>query len=428
MTLYPKIAIALATTVALVSTTPSFAASPKPGAICKSLGQKKKFGDKTFSCVKKGKKFVWSVMAKTPPTIVDTPKTLFSSSLITSISQLSDLQFCKTVDLTKQGDPSNGFPRNPAFFTGPLSARLLVIPISFTDHAFKQSDYAALQTVTSEVTNFYRKTSYGKVNLNFELLDKKFWVEMSRSASSYDLIANKPQQNNMQVVVDALNLVDTSINFDLYDGVIVESGFFKSTGGGQGFPGRSFQTRNGVAKRVAFEFGMYVGKTDVLAHELGHSLFGLEDLYVFLNSNRPAVPDPNPAGSWDMMSDSTFEFLGWNKLLMGWLEDSQIRCVQSQSTTVHYLESLENSGSGPKLVVVNLEEGVSLAFEVRNQFALVKSKGLLAYKIDTRISHGDGPIVAEKKLLFPGETLQLYGWNVKVLDRDSEGVLFQLSK
>ncbi len=407
---------------------PPVAAYPKPGAICKTLGQIKFSNGKIFSCIKKGKKLVWNKGIKVSTSNPATAKNLYSSSLISNTAQLSGIQTCQTADVTFQGETSNGFPRPASFYSGPFTARLLVVPISFTDHVYGESDYMALDSVLSEVSSFYSKTSYGKVNLKFEILDKKLWVNMGRSAASYDLIANKPQQNNIQVVEDALNLVDESINFDLYDGVVVESGWFKSTGGGQGFPGRTFKTKNGVAKRVAFEFGMYVAKSDVLAHELGHSLFGLEDLYIFLNSKRPSVLEPTPAGSWDMMSNSSFEFLAWNKFLMGWLEDSQVRCVQSQSPTVHYAESLEINSAKPKLVVVNLQEGVSLAFEARIHSAPLKTRGLLVYKIDTRISHGDGPIIAQKRLVLAGENLQIDGWNVKVLDSDSEGVLFELSK
>jgi len=454
-----KIVSALITALIVASTVPTFAATPKMGAVCKTLGQKKVASEKTFTCIKKGKKLFWSkgVKAQTSPKPEPTPtpsqspiptpspspiptptaspsptptvvKDLSSSDLITKATELTDIQICKTTDLTGRADVSSGFPRAATAAVGKLTARILFLPISFTDFPFRDSDYAGLRAVADEVSDFYRKSSYGKVSLTFDVLEKPLWVNMGRTAESYGLVQNKPQQNNEQVVVDALKLADASINFDKYDGVVVESGFFQSTGGGQGFPGQKFQTKNGVAKGVSLEFGTAVARAGVLAHELGHSLFGLEDLYVFLNPTRPSVPDPMPAGPWDMMSNSHFEYFGWSKFLMGWLEDSQVRCVKSQSPTTNYIESTDIDSNKPKLTVINLREGVSLAFETRMQSTYTKQRGLLVYKIDTRIAHGDGPIEAQKRLLLAGDSLQIDGWTVKVIDEDPSGVLFELSK
>lgn len=444
-----------------ISLSSSSAASLKAGGVCKTVGQKKVSSGKSFTCIKKGKKLVWSKGVRvsvapkpevtptpsqspsteatpapsSPPTPSLTPsptptliKDLSTSNLITKSTELSDVKLCKTSDVTVSPDVSMGFPRPTTAAFGTLSARILFLPISFTDFQFTDSDYANLSAVANQVTEFYLKSSYGKVSLTFDVLDKPLWVNMGRSAESYNLPQNKPQQNNEQVVVDALKLADASINFGIYEGVVVETGRFQSTGGAQGFPGQTFQTKNGVAKGVSLEFGTAVARAGVLAHELGHALFGLEDLYVFLNSNRPSVPDPSPAGPWDMMSNSHFEYFGWSKFLMGWLEDSQVRCIKNQSSSTHYLESVDINSSKPKLTVINLMEGVSLALETRPNFSLASDRGLLVYKIDTRIAHGDGPIIAQKRLLLAGDSLQSEGWTVKVIDTDPNGVLFELGK
>lgn len=406
------------------------AAAPKVGSQCTKLGKTQVSGGKTYTCVKSGKKKVWSKgkeisnSAEKPVAVIDLNK----SELITASNNLTDIQICKTKDVNNYGNPSNGFPR-PAFAkVGKLSARLLFLPISFPDFPFKDSELTKLKAMTEEVASFYSNVSYGKVSLTFEFADKSKWVLLNRSAESYGLIQNKPQQDNEQVVIDAFAQADPSINFDQYDGVIFESAYFQATGGGHAFPGKQYQTKNGVAKAVAFEFGVEVGKATTLAHELGHSLFGLEDLYVFLNANRPSVPEPNPAGNWDMMSTSARDFLGWNRLLMGWIDDQQVRCIKDQKTTVHYLESINLASTKPKLLLINLQEGVTLAIESRSPSVLSISKGLLVYKIDTRISHGDGPIQAQNLLLLPGMSMSIEGWNIRALNRDDYGVLVQVEK
>ena len=272
---------------------------------------------------------------------------------------------------------------------------------------------------------FYAITSYGNVSIQFDFLEKNYWVDMGRSAASYNLVENKPQQNNIKVVEDALSMVDSSVNFDLYDGVVVESARFQSTGGGQGFPGQIFKTKTGQAKGVSLEFGNAVATFGVLAHEFGHSLFGLEDLYVFLNANRPSVPEPLPAGVWDMMSNSSREFFGWNKFLNGWLTPTQIRCINIQESTLHYLEDISISSNKPKLALINVQAGVTLAIETRTD---LEGKGVLVYKIDSRIAHGDGPISAQKKLLRSGESISLESWRIIVEDVDSDGSMIKLTK
>jgi len=434
------------------SQSPSESATPpKVGAICIKAGNIKNFQGKKYTCIKSGKNLVWNkgvVVSKKKPALTPTPtptptapetspptpaatptptpmKDLSSHESITLSSKLSDLSVCKTADLTNQSRGSNGFPRPASAKTGKTNIRILFLPISFTDFPFQMRDLNLNKQVATEVQLFYSETSYGNVSLTFDFLEKEYWVEMGRSAASYNLIENKPQQNNTQVVEDALRLADASINFNLYDGVIVESTRFQSTGGGQGFPGETFRTKSGLAKGVSLEFGTAVANFNTIAHELGHSLFSLEDLYVFLNANRPSVPDPTPAGSWDMMSNSSREFFGWNKLLNGWLLPNQVRCVTSQDSTVHYLENIQFTSEKPKLTLINLQLGVTIAIETRSDFS---DLGVLVYKIDSRIPHGEGPITAQKTLLRAGKSLSMDGWRIEVQDVDSMGALVKVSR
>jgi M6 family metalloprotease-like protein len=305
-----------------------------------------------------------------------------------------------------------------------VSARILLVPIIFSDLPYTDADNQRLKIATDQVTRFYQETSYGRVSLTYEYLPKQYWVTMSKSAADYRLPENIPQYNKTFLVEDVFALADSSINFGLYDGVALTTGYSTRVSGGQGFPGVSFTTKNGIAKGVTLELGSAAANSEVMAHELGHSLFGLEDLNVFLNSNRPSVPEPFPAGYWDIMSSLGREFFGWNKLLMGWLEPYHVRCLSNQSTSSHFIETIDTASNKPKLVLINLLEGVTLAIEGRTQ----PSKGVLAYKIDSRINHGDGPIIAQKTLLSSGQQLTLDGWTIKVVAVDTSGFLIDVIK
>ena len=349
---------------------------------------------------------------------------LSTHASITKPAELSPVETCKTSDVSFRPDTTNGFPRPVTAMTGTVSARILYIPMVFSDLPYSEFDDLRIRTATEKVTRFYREASYGRVTVSYEFLPKQSWVKMTKSAADYRLPENIPQRNNQELVEDALALVDSSINFSLYDGIVVTSGYSRVIGGGQGFPGMVFQTKNGAAKGVSLELGNSSGNDGVMAHELGHSLFGLEDLYVFLNANRPSVPDPVPAGQWDLMSSTAKEFFGWNKLLMGWLEPHQIRCISNQSSSSHFIEDIDKASDKPKLILINLSEGVTLAIEGR----MSPWKGVLAYKIDTRINHGDGPIRAEKTLLTATQQITLDGWTIKVAAIDTSGYLVDVIK
>jgi M6 family metalloprotease-like protein len=347
------------------------------------------------------------------------PKDLSQHQTITQAAELTDLETCKTEDLTPRSGGSNGFPRPATTLTGTISARILYVPIVFSDLQFNDSDLNRITQAADRVTKFYKETSYGRVLLTSEFLPKNLWVNMSKSAADYRLPENIPQHNKTSMVEDVFRLVDPSVNFNLYDGVVITTGYSQKMHGGQAFTGMTFNTKNGIARGVNLEIGSASGNFRVTAHELGHSLFSLEDLYVFLNPTRPSVPDPQPAGNWDLMSSNAEEFFGWNKLLNGWLDANNVRCLTNQLSSTHYIETIDSPSDKAKLILINLSPGVTLAIEGR-------FGGILVYKIDSRIQHGDGPISAQKQLITNSDQLTLDGWTIQVRDSDPKGFLVEV--
>jgi hypothetical protein len=110
---------------------------------------------------------------------------------------------------------------------------------------------------------------------------------------------------------------------------------------------------------------------------------------------------------------------------MGWIKDEEVRCVQNQSSSTHYLSDFSSS-LGTKLLLINLKPGVTIAMESRNNYS--SGQGLLLYKIDTNINHGDGPITAEKLLLRKGEKRVMDNWNIELIDNTSKGLLVSVIK
>jgi hypothetical protein len=74
---------------------------------------------------------------------------------------------------------------------------------------------------------------------------------------------------------------------------------------------------------------------------------------------------------------------------------------------------------------------VVIAVEVRAEKKCrdtTKCSGLLIYTVDTKINHGDGPIVARKELLFLNESVIVGKYQFKVNDFDENGLLFTVER
>jgi M6 family metalloprotease-like protein len=402
-------------------------AAVKQGAKCTKVGKIQSVKGKTFTCLKSGNKLSWvqntAVKGTKIPSIVDLSK----SSTITPIADLSPIEVCKTIDLTSRSIGTNGFPRPANVANGKSEIKILVLPIIFEEIPFTDADLTNLQKALKETSDFYARSSFNRVKLTFEIPAKNLWVRLKTTAKDYGILPNKPQQNNEIIVKDTFLLADKEIDFSKYDSVIIESGYSSLTSVGQGFGGQVFSTKTGNINGATLEIGRAAGSANIIAHELGHSIYGLEDLYVFLNSQRPSVPDPVPGGRWDVMSDASglTDFFGWNKLLMGWMKDEEVRCLQNQSATTHYLSG-NTSSVGTKLLLINLAPGVTLAMESRTYYS--DNQGLLVYKIDTNINHGDGPITAEKNTLDKGQKKTFGNWTIEVKDSTPTGLLVSAVK
>jgi M6 family metalloprotease-like protein len=403
-------------------------AAVKAGGACTKVGIKSIASGKTFTCIKSGKKLVWSkgIPLSKLPVVQAIDLSKFTN--ITPSAELSAPEICKTVDITPSMTFSNGFPRPSFSLNGKTEIKLLVLPIIFDEIPFTNTDLTNLENAIKSTSEFYSKMSYGRLKLIFEIPERELWVKLLKSAKSYGIIPNLPQQNNEIIAVDAIALADKQINLSAYQSVIIESGYSPLTSIGQGMGGKTFVGKTGSIVGATLEIGEAVGRASVISHELGHNLFGLEDLYVFLNSKRPTVPEPQPAGKWDVMSEGGSlvpGFFGWNRLLMGWLSDSEIRCIKNQISTTHFLSNIDNV-TDPKLVMINVASGITIAMESRVIDS--KNQGLLVYKIDSNTNHGDGPISAEKNLLSMGDSIKLDNWNISVSATSPSGLIVKVEK
>ncbi len=445
--------LAIAVVLLLSLLTPLQAATPKAGSKCTKAGATATAGGKKFTCVKSGTKLVWNkgvaIKAAPKPSSTSETKTevknlLASDSRITPTSALTSIATCKTEDKTpdyREGGAlrhRNGFPRPPEAITGKKTGKILVIPMGFLDIPFysekvlrgqvMSSDVELLNEVIPRVKEGFKTASSGRFELIIDVLPKSEWW-------TFDIenpLSGVWGTDNISKILELIRKYKSDFVFDGYDSYVFLTGNGTMTSQGLGTAQGDLAIKVANSKTGTFN-AMYIAgglqQATLWVHELGHAFFGLEDLYlfseVFSGSSSTRSELGVPMG-WDLMASSNRGgLLEWNKFLMGWIEDSEVRCLTDQKSSVHYLSDADSTRD-PKLLTINLSPGVTLAAEVRIGSGV--EKGLLLYIINTYQNAGEGPILSQKAVINKGQSKNMFGWQFSVIDSNEDGVLFEVVK
>ena len=435
-----------------------------PGAPCTKLNTKAVANNKTYTCIKKGSKLVWNsgvaIKSAAPapsPSVTQsasgnqsqpTIDPLSRDSRITNASMLSPLSICKTTDNTPEYGPNgskilrNGFPRQKETIYPSNKAKILVIPFKYGSWPFVSvlpknsirafSDLDLLKNKNKEVENLFKELSNGTFEVEISVLPEKEWWVMdpsltfAASNARFD-IGPVVLKDNTVPVKEMIKQNDGKVDFEKYDSyVFVSSMQAEATSVNQAAYTTEVKTSKGQANKIVIMTTGWTNPT-VYFHELGHSMFGLEDLYLQYESPAEWLPAELKAIlPWDLMADgeNSAKLTNWNRLLMGWLPDSEIRCLTDQNQTTHYLSYFTNRNQ-PKLLLINLAPGVTLAAESRIANA---NQGLLLYVIDTNLSQGGAPLRSINTLVKAGEYKELFDWKFSVLDTSKDGLLVEVTK
>ena len=445
--------VLLTVTLTLGLLHPIATAAPKPGTACKKAGQTSTSAGIKYTCVKSGKKLVWNkgvATKKAEPapvpsaeTKVESKNLLATDSRITPTSALTPIASCKTGDMTPDyawGGKilnRNGFPRPDISVAGKKSAKILVVPIIFKDLPFREekiqrgqifsSDLDLLNETIPYIKESFKTLSVQRFEVEIDVLPKSQWFVFDRD----NPLSGVWGVDNFTTLMEMIEKEKPDFKFDGYDtfAFITGNGMPGQSGLGsaQASHPRVKNSQSGFMNAILMVGG--ITSTTLWVHEFGHSLFSFEDLYLFSQASTGAprkLGELSVPSKWDLMSDSSkVSLLGWNKFLIGWLYDSEVRCISEQKSSIHYLSNRETSND-TKLLTINLAPGVTLAAEAKN--ASGTDKGLLLYLINTHISHGEGPILTQNTLITKGQSKSWLGWQINVLDSNEEGVLIEAVK
>lgn len=127
-------------------------------------------------------------------------------------------------------------------------------------------------------------------------------------------------------------------------------------------------------------------------HELYHIGTGLDDHY---GNGKMGLEDSGMA-RWGLMNTGIMDLLGWEKWLVGFWKDQQVRCASPTTESTHWLAPSTVRTTEPKLLVIPFSSDRGLVLESQRaagfNYRLPEiSEGVLAYEIDlSDTRHGYG--------------------------------------
>ena len=426
-------------------------AAVKAGAACSKLNSTASASGKKFTCIKSGKKLLWNkgviLPAKTISVEIPDPVITESSSYLATSE-------CKLARSGNNSDLYIGFPRDSKFAPAIGDRKTVVLFVDFADLSPNPKALSEMKNVQiPHAEKTFQMISYGKYRLKFDLVEKVYRLPSTSDSYLKAGYENHPLDKPMRamdhqkIISETVKAADADIDFSKYDFLNIITPDWKESveAGVSGAPnlnvdGKTFFLSNSGPA------GDYIGDPKFInftTHEIGH-IIGLTHIYDYYNQQYSA--------NWDFMG-ATFamtDLIGWNKFYLSWIEDSQVNCLSSASTTqsVHLLTSVGSSTPGTKMVIIKLSPTTALGIENRRQTEIDKLKtsdeGVIVYKIDTTKVSGTGAIQALSNLnklmpdregnpaplstMTPGESITTDGFTIKVLKRSTTGDFISISK
>jgi M6 family metalloprotease-like protein len=292
-----------------------------------------------------------------------------------------------------EGTTNSSLPLRP----GPR-LRAVMVFVEFPDLHATESSPSLYKRLVPRARRWYTEVSYGRLRL--EVTPVARWFRMPRRLRAYGLRDGLSFPEHQAFIADAVAAADRAVDFSGYQTVYVVSA--KGTGAErspafQAFPGSGIAA-DGVELRYGatfFEDTKADARTaaTILIHETGHIL-GLPDLYDVAD---PGLWSPfRFTGGWDTMSslDPGSHFLAWEKWKLGWLEPSQLACLEQRGELTATVAPLEVDG-GLKAIVLPTGPSSALVVEARGrigQDGRLCREGVLVYTVDASVRSGSGPV------------------------------------
>lgn len=431
-----------------------------PGSTCRVIKQSVTFQGKVFTCIKSGKKLIWSkgapaekpAISPTPtPIATPTPTPTTATSALTPSSSYLNVNQCKLINGSNQISVNQSFQQNPYRVKTTQTIRALILPIDFPDLTGSTNPQADFKPITEGVSDFFASASDGRATFKWTIHPQFLRYPIKVADAN---LGGRTTNGYGQFSQEALKLAKQAVDISQFDLIVYAPPL--STSRNQIAVGPAFVANgpdqinatmlDGQAYSSRFPYYM-------TAHEIGH-LMGLADLYNYEGANESAAKpgDPNAnnfqfkyMGIFDLMNwvgSDGMELTAWNRWLIDLVSDNQIRCLPTTSTAT--LLTPVGMKGGVKGAVIPLSSTEAIVIESRRAIGYdvklgIKSQGALVYKVNTSIRSGYGPMrvvgrTGSDDMLFRDAPLKLNerivvdGYLIEVIESGNFGDVVRVSK
>jgi M6 family metalloprotease-like protein len=270
---------------------------------------------------------------------------------------------------------------------------------------FRRMLFSSGEVQTGSVREFYAENSYEEVVITGDVAG---WYRAPQSYAYYTNrqygLGNYPR-NAQKLAEDAIRAADRDIDFSAYDNDedgVVDSPFIVHAGGGAeqnpnnvGLIWSHAWNVEALGEMDGVRFHGYTmvpedGQIGVFSHELGHSLFGLPDLYdTRTRSAGLGIWSVMAYGAWGDRGRRPVQFDAWCKARLGWIEPEILPWNDRFA-----LPSVESSGRALKLWHPDSVGNEYFLVEYRDRSGfdgVLPQAGLLVYHVDEAMENNDHP-------------------------------------
>jgi len=324
---------------------------------------------------------------------------------ITPLTDLQPISQCKLNDPAAFG---RTFPRYEGFLNPTKSANILAIGISFPD-------YREIRTPEEEYGNYFKFTqdflkNISDVPINPIYKVSDHYLQLPKEIKNYNLLEH--QGNKDLFKEDVTALIRDKFDFSNIDQILLVMPAqipLTVADAAMGW-NTSWNFGNKKFTNVYLQGPAYLGSRSgnlwtydpwITVHEqIGH-MMGLGDHYgnESINYNRstsPAPPSPDEwgLGQWGNMSGAIGDFIGWDKWVVGFLDDSQINCVPTNKESYHWLRPSEIKNKVTKGAIIPLSPTTGIFIESHRKTGYnykndPRTNGVLVYTIDVTRLEGN---------------------------------------